>query len=136
MNSFLEIFFLAWAFISLIPLAELVPLNWTPEERRVYEQLRLQDCGVLSKVIPAQRLQRRITGGRKSILMSQPWMAPQVTSSPTWWIIYGEHSKPEHSKPDSQVVPGFRQPFERITRNCIWSYTSEMASWVTYSNTF
>jgi len=75
MNSFLKIFFLAWAFISLIPLAELVPLNWTPGERRVYEQLRLQDCGVLSNVIPTQRLRRRITGGRKSFLMSQPWMA-------------------------------------------------------------
>ncbi|XP_037714945.1 serine protease grass [Drosophila subpulchrella] len=75
MNSFLEIFFVVSAFISLIPFSELVPKNWTPGERRVYEQLRLQDCGVLTNVIPFQRLRRRITGGRKSFLMSQPWMA-------------------------------------------------------------
>ncbi|XP_070069864.1 serine protease grass-like [Drosophila takahashii] len=75
MNSFFEIFTLAWAFISLIPLYEFKPQDWSPEERRVYEQLRQQDCGVLSNLIPAQRLRRRITGGRKSSLLSQPWMA-------------------------------------------------------------
>ncbi|XP_016967782.1 serine protease grass [Drosophila biarmipes] len=75
MKCFQEIFCLAWAFICLIEVSELVPQNWTPEERSVYEQLRQQDCGVLSNILPIQRLRRRITGGRKSSLMSQPWMA-------------------------------------------------------------
>lgn len=66
---------------------------------------------------------------------------PQVTSSATFWISPLGSLDGGESKPGSQVVPIFRQPLERITRgsclfqtgNRIWSYTSEMASWVTYS---
>ncbi|XP_017066495.1 serine protease grass-like isoform X2 [Drosophila eugracilis] len=75
MNSFLVIFTLAWAIIYLMASSEAGPKDWTPGERRVYDQLRQMECGVLSNQIPLQKLRRRITGGRRSSLFSQPWMA-------------------------------------------------------------
>ncbi|XP_016973904.1 serine protease grass-like [Drosophila rhopaloa] len=74
MNCSLAIFTLLWAFIWLyIPESEARIKD--PRERRVYQKLKQQDCGVLTDVIPTQRLRRRIIGGGKSSLMSQPWMA-------------------------------------------------------------
>ncbi|XP_017059007.2 serine protease grass-like [Drosophila ficusphila] len=55
--------------------SEAFPQNGMLSLRMVYNQLRQQRCGDLSNLIPAQRIFRRITGGRTSSLMSQPWMA-------------------------------------------------------------
>lgn len=77
MNSPLGITALIWGILCLScpPSSQAGREDWTPHELLAYEQLTQQDCGVLSNLIPAQRLRRRITGGRKSSLLSQPWMA-------------------------------------------------------------
>ncbi|XP_043661720.1 serine protease grass-like [Drosophila teissieri] len=77
MHSPPAIIALVWGivYLSSPPSSEAGREDWTADERLVYEQLTQQDCGVLTNLIPAQRLRRRITGGRKSSLMSQPWMA-------------------------------------------------------------
>ncbi|EDX06381.1 serine protease grass [Drosophila simulans] len=77
MNSPLAIIALIWGILCLScpPSSEAGREDWTARELLVYEQLTQQDCGVLTNLIPAQRLRRRITGGRRSSLMSQPWMA-------------------------------------------------------------
>ncbi|XP_017059006.1 serine protease grass-like [Drosophila ficusphila] len=61
--------------LNSISQLEAVPQNGKVAVRRVYNQLRQQRCGDLSSLIPAKRLHRRITGGRQSFLLSQPWMA-------------------------------------------------------------
>ncbi|XP_017066498.1 serine protease grass-like [Drosophila eugracilis] len=75
MNSFLVLFTLVWGIICLMASSEAGPNNLTLAEKRVYDKLKQMQCGVISNQIPGQKLRRRITGGRKSYLLSQPWMA-------------------------------------------------------------
>ncbi|EDV58223.1 serine protease grass [Drosophila erecta] len=77
MNIPPAIFALVWGILCLSypPPSEAGMVDWTAGKRLVYERLTQQDCGVLTDLLPNQRIRRRITGGRKSSLMSQPWMA-------------------------------------------------------------
>ncbi|XP_017044913.1 serine protease grass-like [Drosophila ficusphila] len=54
---------------------EACPEIWKLVHHGVSKKLKQQHCGVRSLLMPQPRLFRRITGGRKSLLMSQPWMA-------------------------------------------------------------
>ncbi|XP_017124285.1 serine protease grass-like [Drosophila elegans] len=65
MNSLLKVFALLWLTFCVFPSAHSDSQFLTPEEYRVYDQLKKQDCGI----------QKQGVNGGKDFVMSQPWMA-------------------------------------------------------------